>query len=215
MSGPSPTDLVTADDVLAAAEALASALDEPASHDDDPRWNEAAAGLDWPCRQTLGHVADCALWYAALLARRATAPAEVPENSPTAPALILVDALRSGGAVLAAAVRAAGPSDRAWHAFGIGDRSGFAAMGCDEILVHGAEIATTLGVAFTPDPDLCRRLVQRLFPWVTVGADPWAALRFANGRQALDGVEPQGKWKWHCAPLSEWDGVPTGTPSRT
>jgi uncharacterized protein (TIGR03083 family) len=202
-------ELLTAEDVLAAAEALASALDAVAEHDDDPRWNEPAAGLDWTCRYTLGHVADCALWYGALLARRARTAAEVPENSPTAPAPVLVDALRSGAALLAAAIRTAGPDDRAWHAFGVADRSGFAAMGCDEIIVHGADIATTLGADYTPAPDLCARIVERLFPWVTVGADPWASLRFANGRQALDGVEPRRKWKWHCAPLSEWDGTPS------
>jgi uncharacterized protein (TIGR03083 family) len=209
------TDLVTADDVIGAAEALASALDAPAANDDDPRWNDPAAGLEWTCRATLGHVADCALWYGGLLARRATRPVEVPENSPTAAAPILVDALRSGAALLASAIRTAGPDDRAWHAFGIADRSGCAGMGCDEILVHGADVAATLGAAFTPDPDLCTRLVARLFPWVTVGADPWAALRFANGRQSLDGIQPQGKWKWHCAPLSEWDGTPGGTSNQT
>ncbi|HEX4490574.1 MAG TPA: maleylpyruvate isomerase N-terminal domain-containing protein [Acidimicrobiia bacterium] len=205
------TDLVTADDALVAAEALASALDGPAARDDDPRWNEPAADVEWPCRATLGHVADCALWYGGLLARRAPGPVEVPENSPTAAAPMLVDALRSGAALLATAIRTAGPDDRGWHAFGIADRSGFAAMACDEILVHGADIAATLGVDFTPDADLCARVVERLFPWVEVGADPWAALRFANGRQSLDGIEPRGKWKWHCAPLSEWDGTPGGT----
>jgi uncharacterized protein (TIGR03083 family) len=202
------TDLVTADDVVAAAEALASALDEPAAHDDDPRWNEPAAGVEWPCRFTLAHVADCALWYGALLARRATTFVEVPENSATATAPLLVDALRSGAVLLATAIRTSGPDDRGFHPFGIADRSGFAAMACDEILVHGGDIATTLGADFTPDPDLCTRVVQRIFPWVTVDDDPWAALRFANGREALDGIEPRRKWKWHCAPLAEWNGAP-------
>ena len=128
----------------------------------------------------------------------------MPENSPTATAPVLVDSLRSGAALLSAVLRTTGPDERGFHSFGIADRSGFAAMACDEILVHGADIATTLAVDLSPDADLCARVVQRLFPWVTVGADPWASLRFANGRQALDGVEPQGKWKWHCAPLSEW-----------
>lgn len=208
------TDLVTADDALAAAEALASALDGPAQRDDDPRWDSPAAGVEWTCRYTLAHVADCSLWYGGLLARQATAPVEVPENDPTGAAPLLLDALRSGAALLAAAIRTAAPNDRGWHAFGIADRSGFAAMACDEILVHGADIAATLDAAFTPDSDICARVVQRLFPWVEVGADPWAALRFANGRQSLDGVEPQGKWKWHCAPLSEWDGTPSGTSNR-
>jgi uncharacterized protein (TIGR03083 family) len=209
------TDLVTADDVLAAAEALASVLDAPAAHDDDPRWNEPAAGVEWTCRFTLAHIADCALWYAGLLGRRATTFVEVPENSPTAPAAILVDSLRSGAVLLAAVLRTSGPEARGFHPFGVADRSGFAAMACDEMLVHGADIATTLGADFTPDGDLCARVVARLFPWVSVGDDPRASLRFANGRQSLDGVEPQRKWKWRCAPLSEWEGTPGAAPNTT
>ena len=203
-----PPELVGADDVLTVVDGLAAALDTPAERDDDPRWDAPAAHIDWTCRYTLAHVADCVTWYAALLARRATTFVEVAENSPTAKAVLLVDSLRSGAVLLDAVLRTTPPETRAYHAFGMADRSGFAAMACDETLVHGADIAEILGVAYVPPLDVVARVVQRLFPWVTVGDDPWAALQFANGRAPLGDEQPRKKWKWHCAPLEEWDGKP-------
>ena len=50
------------------------------------------------------------------------------------------------------------------------DAEGFAAMHCDEVLVHGYDIARGLGVAFTLPPDLARHLRDRLFPWTPAGA---------------------------------------------
>ena len=61
------------------------------------------------------------------------------------------------------------------------DAAGFAAMHCDEVLVHGYDIALGLGVAFEPPPDLARRVRDRLFPWTPAG-DPWTTLLWCNGR---------------------------------
>jgi hypothetical protein len=38
--------------------------------------------------------------------------------------------------------------------------------------------------------------------WTTLPALLWA-----NGRVALPGHPRQARWRWHCAPLEEWDGV--------
>src|SRR5205814_10489271 len=127
-------------------------------------WDAPAGGLDWTCRHTLAHAADCLVWYAANLARASTHLVEVAELARTAPAPILVDALRSAGALLAAAVTAATPEQRGPHPFGVADRSGFAAMGCDEVLVHGADVAAGLGVEFAPPADVVDHVVRRLFP---------------------------------------------------
>jgi hypothetical protein len=35
---------------------------------------------------------------------------------------------------------------------------------------------------------------------------PWSALLWANGRTDLPGQRRQVPWRWHCAPLDEWDG---------
>lgn len=201
------TDQPAGPDVIAAADYLVSAL-APAGRELD-RWNHLAGHVTWSCRDTIAHVADCCVWYAALLARRAGGPVEVAEMSPALPPATLLDAVVSGAAVLAAVVTAAAPEDRAWHSAGIADRSGFAAMGADEILVHGGDVAAGLSISYAPPPDLCRTVLRRLFPWAPAEADasPWAGLLWANGRARLGNRLPQQDWKWHCAPLSEWDGA--------
>src|ERR1022692_5344159 len=200
---------------MAAAGDFVGALTPAAAEPE--RWDDFAGQLTWSCRDTIAHVVSCCSWYAALLARRAGGDVEVAEMDGQAPPPILLDAAASSAAVLAAAVRAAAPSDRAWHSFGIGDRSGFAAMGCDEILVHGGDIAAGLGLDYAPPPDLCLRVLRRLFPWAPAAqaqASPWQALLWANGRTRLGTTPPQQKWRWHCAPLNEWDGtVPSLAPA--
>ena len=81
-------------------------------------------------------------------------------------------------------------------------------MGCNELLVHAADIAAGLGGEFRPPPELCDRLAGRLFPWAPTAPNPWERLLWANGRLDLPGIPPPAKrWMWHCAPLSEWDGA--------
>jgi uncharacterized protein (TIGR03083 family) len=202
------TDLLTGSDVVTAAQCLIDAL-APAAAEPE-RWDDAAGQLTWTCRDTIAHVASCCSWYAALLARRADGEVTVAEMDAQAPPSVLLDAVMSSAAVLAAAVHASEPTDRAWHPFGIGDRSGFAAMGCDEILVHGSDAAAGLGLDYSPPPGLCHRVVERLFPWVPdaqAQASPWTTLLWANGRTHLDGIPARQAWMWHCAPLTEWDGT--------
>jgi hypothetical protein len=136
-------DLVGPDDVMAAVDSVAAML--AAAPRSGPPWERRAGQLRWTCRRTLAHVVDCLNWYAANLARRSTADVESPVIEPTLRPARLVDGLRSGGSILAAAVGAAGSDDRAWHPFGCADRSGFAAMGCDEVLVHGWDLSLGLG----------------------------------------------------------------------
>jgi len=87
------------------------------------------------------------------------------------------------------------------------DPTGFAAMACDELLVHGRDIAEGWAQPFEPDRDLCARVLARLFPWAPRNTDPWDALRWANGRSALpDHPRLAPDWAWLSAPLTEWDG---------
>jgi hypothetical protein len=197
-------DLVTADDVLVAVATVADALAAPAMSED--RWDDRAGTIEWSCRRTLTHVVDCVNWYAANLARCSTGGVEVAEMDPTVRPAVLLDCLRSAGALLAAAVTAAVPGQRGFHPFGIADRSGFAAMGCDEVLVHGGDLAAGLGFDFDPPAEVCARILRRIFPWAPADAEPWAALQWANGRAPLGDLPPERKWLWHCAPLDEWDG---------
>jgi hypothetical protein len=123
----------------------------------------------------------------------------------------LLGILESRAAVLAEVVKAAPPDARGFHRTGNADPSGFAAMGADEVLTHTDDITRTFGVRFVPPASLCRRIVDRLFPWAPGDVDAWSTLRWANGRAALPGHERLGPdWPWHSAPLIEWDGtIPT------
>ena len=114
-----------------------------------------------------------------------------------------------GGAaeVLARTVDAAAPGDRGWHAWGIADASGFAGMGCAELLVHAGDVAEALALPWAPPADLADAVLARLFPWAETDGEPAAILRWATGRSALPACEPLASWRWHCAPLEEWDGV--------
>jgi uncharacterized protein (TIGR03083 family) len=168
----------------------------------DGQWDKPAGQVDWSCRQTIAHVGTCLTWYAALLARRADTDVACGEVNPEYTAELL-DSVLSGAALLALAVDAAGDGHLAWHSWGTADRSGFAGMGIDEMLVHGSDVAAGLGVAYRPPAQLCEAVLRRMFPWETAEPDPWTALLRANGR----GGPADPDWRWYAAPLDTWDGV--------
>lgn len=117
------------------------------------------------------------------------------------PAEVLEFAL-TGGGLLAATVRTAAPSVRAYHPTGMADPAGFAGMGCVEVLVHGEDIARGLGLALDPPRDVCARVLARMFPHTTdlAGTDPWTALLWATNRAVLPGRPPQTDWRWQGNP---------------
>ncbi|MBV9856199.1 MAG: hypothetical protein JOY82_17045 [Streptosporangiaceae bacterium] len=49
-------------------------------------------------------------------------------------------------------------------------------------------------------------VLARLFPWRRPDPGPWEALLHANGRIDLPGLPRLKRWRWHCAPLAEWNG---------
>jgi len=174
-------------------------------------WDVTAQPTDWSCRDTLDHVANALCGYATSLANRLTERRRHhPRNGdPSATPADLLAILEGFAGVLAAVAEAAPAGQRAFHPAGMADRDGFVAMGCDEILVHGYDIAAALGLDFNPSADLAARVRARLFPWVATDEQPWAGLLWANGRIALPGrARLDNDWWWHCAPLQEWTGGP-------
>jgi uncharacterized protein (TIGR03083 family) len=174
----------------------------------DRDWTRRLPHLDFTVAQAVTHMAGGALWYATDLAagpeRLDTMELRVPPE--TAPAE-LVRTIGTFATVLARVTDASPPGARGWHPFGLADASGFAAMACDEFLVHTDDVARGLEVPFAPPRALARATLERLFPWAPADADPWAALLWANGRIDLPGQQRQSTWRWHCAPLEEWDGL--------
>jgi uncharacterized protein (TIGR03083 family) len=194
--------------VLAAADEGRALLGAAADRD----WSRKLPHLDWTVAQTVAHMAEVTLWYATDLAagprRLDTMELRVP---PSTPPTELLATIASYATVLARVIDASPPDARGWHPFGLADASGFAAMACDELLVHSYDAARGFELPFTPPAPLARATLERLFPWAPPDTDPWPALLWANGRTDLPGHPRQVPWRWHCAPLDEWDGLnPSG-----
>ena len=176
-------------------------------------WTVGIPGLDFTVASVVAHAAAGPLWYALDLwsefggddagAFEIGVRADAPNDR-------LLTGLTSAARVYGASVDLAPPATRGYHPAGAPDPSGFAAMACDEILVHGDDAARGLGLRLVPDPDLALRVLARLFPWHSAVGDPWEGLLWANGRMELPGRPSQRRWLWHCAPLAEWDGKDPG-----
>ena len=195
--------MVTPEDIVAAGTACRRALEPLVDRD----WELVAGDLEWTCRFTLTHMLSAALYYSVNLAARSPERRNSGQADPTLPLAELVEALEGRAIVLAEVCRAAPPGARGYHSMGMADASGFAAMGCDELLIHTDDIMTGLGATFDAPRDVCSRVLARLFPWAPRDVEPWEGLRWANGRAALgDRSRLAAEWTWHCAPLEEWDG---------
>jgi uncharacterized protein (TIGR03083 family) len=197
--------VLSGNDVVRAATLVTNALTAAA----DRSWDVPVPDLEFTVGGVVAHAAEVCLWYAidftAAGADLVTVEHHVhPDRGSNE---LLLQTVTTYARVLAATLEAAPRGQRGFHPMGRADASGFAAMGCDELLIHGDDAARGLGIAFRPDLALCDRVVRRLFPWVDVNTDPWKALRYANGRIALDDRHPKLEgWSWHCAPLDEWGG---------
>jgi hypothetical protein len=194
---------VMGQDVLAAADACMSLLTPTVGRD----WSAPVPGLDFTVASVVAHAAEGPLWYALDLwgGPQDSAAFTVAVDGEATNSAILTSLL-SAAHVCAASVDAAPPATRGFHSAGPADPSGFAAMACDELLIHGDDAARGQGMRLTPPPGLAARVLARLFPWHPADRDPWDVLLWAKGRIDLPGLPKQREWRWHCAPLAEWDG---------
>ncbi|AVT28800.1 hypothetical protein C6361_04025 [Plantactinospora sp. BC1] len=196
---------VSADDLELAVASVAGTLRPGTDRD----WAVPAGGLDWDCWHTGEHLGDCLLSYAMQLGAR---PADryvrfLATVDPAATPAQVLEFVEGSGQLLAAMVRTAPASVRAWHPYGMGDPAGFAGMGCVETLLHGDDIARGLGLTLTPPAEVCARVLARMFPQVaaelTGVVEPWLALRWATGRVELPDRPRVRRWRWHAEPLDE------------
>lgn len=197
--------MMAGEDVRAAAAGCLGFLEPVAGSD----WTAAVPGLDFTVASVVAHAANGPLWYALDVwgGPGDDAAFDLRVRADAANTALLVS-LRSAAQVCAASVDAAPPGTRGFHPYGAADPSGFAAMACDELLIHTSDAARGLGLDFRPDPELAGRVLARLFPWHDRGDDPWQTLLWANGRIDLPGRPTQQGWAWHCAPLADWNGRP-------
>jgi uncharacterized protein (TIGR03083 family) len=194
---------VTGDDVRAAAELCRQIL-EPALGAD---WTVAVPGLEFTVASVVAHAAEAPLWYSVDMGSGLENAAFELKVIATAPNERLLTSLLAASSALAACVDVVPSDTRGFHPFGSPDPDGFAAMACDEFLVHGDDAARGLGLSFGPDRRLASGVLARLYPWHSLGDDddPWKVLLWANGRIEIPGRPPQNAWRWHCAPLAEWN----------
>ncbi|MGH3188997.1 MAG: maleylpyruvate isomerase N-terminal domain-containing protein [Streptosporangiaceae bacterium] len=197
-------------DVRGAAEAALKFL-EPLTGQD---WSVPVPGLDFTVASVVAHAANGVLWYAIDYTTGPEDGAFDVTVLPDAEPAKLAISLRSAAELCATMIDTLPSTQRGFHPAGAADASGFAAMACDEILVHTRDAGTGLGAEFMPEPDLAGQVLARLFPWYEPAPDPWTALLHANGRIGLPGRSHQPeRWRWHCAPLAQWDGtVPPAWP---
>ncbi|WP_420122902.1 maleylpyruvate isomerase N-terminal domain-containing protein [Nakamurella sp.] len=170
----------------------------------DLDWDRPIPEMTWSVREVVAHVGDTLLWYATDLAGgpRELSTMDLRVRPAEAPAA-LIETVGTFGAVLGHVVDGVTPGQRGFHPDGAADSTGFAAMACDEILVHTSDAARGLGLEYEPSEVLAGAVLRRLFPGAPRDSDPWAALLWANGRIALPGRPRQVGWHRHAAPLGE------------
>jgi hypothetical protein len=192
---------VTADDLDAAISSVMSGLLPLTDRD----WSVRAGILEWDCWHTAEHIGDCLLSYAWQLAVQPTARyvrAVATAEKDASPAEVLEFAV-TGGRVLASMVRTSPAHVRAFHPAGTADPEGFAALGCNEALLHGNDIAQAFGRSLDAPHGVCHRVLARLYPHAAaeVGdVDPWRSLLWAGGRIELPG-RPHSASRPHPSPL--------------
>jgi uncharacterized protein (TIGR03083 family) len=176
-------------------------------------WQVRVPELEWNCTETVRHMINAQLSYAAHFASRSTRRLAIWRDvDPGLDVDALLDNLEAHISVLAAVIRDASPEARSWHNSGMTDRSGYGAISCDELLVHTWDIGRGLGETCELPGELCGRVVSRIFPmWVPIDAAPEDAFLWCNGRMALPGRPRLGPdWGWWSRPLEEWDGSDPG-----
>jgi hypothetical protein len=171
-------------------------------------WSVPAGTLEWSVEFTLEHIASALSKYTLYLASRSTrimaTRVEIWKDASQQERLNVV---AIAGRALANVVAASPTKARAYHASGMLDPDGYAALGCLETLVHGDDIAVGLDLPFNPPDDLVRPVVARHLPWLSADR-PWETL--------LEHTRAPGTndaWTIQREPLAEWDGqIPVRTP---
>lgn len=193
-------------DVGATALGLTQAL---AAVPDQTLFDRPIAGMEWTARRTVDHLSDALLLYGRYVATRATSRRPpIRDGRPNAPLDELIQDVVDAAVMLQSLLDSMLPDERAFHPAGFADRSGWAAMACDELIVHGCEVATTVEAVYEPDLEVVDGVVRRLFPWAPDVGTSLDRLMWANGRSELgDHPRLDRLWYWWCRPLSEWDGT--------
>jgi hypothetical protein len=197
--GEAVTEPFTVVDLRAAGDLLLDRWSAAADGD----WSVPAGTLEWSCHRTADHLVDCVFSYALFLAsgKRDGYPrfGEVHAVTGAGPG-DLVDGLRAVLTMLTAVIGTAPSSAEAviWRrpAVTLGRPVDFAARGGLELVLHGHDVCSGLGVPYEPDADACRRLWAHTADWpghhheVVATTDAWADVIERSGRPRLGRQAP-------------------------
>jgi Mycothiol maleylpyruvate isomerase N-terminal domain len=157
-------------------------------------WSSAAGDLEWSCWETAAHVAHDLAAYALQVAAspgEKYLPVDLVVRADVPPSGLLI-VIESTARLLSKTVAATPAGARAWH-WGPTDPGGFIALGCNELLVHGYDIARGLGVDWKPPAPLASAVVDRLFPDAPEG-DAGDVLLWCTGRRPLGARPRRTSW---------------------
>ena len=172
-------ELLTPDDVIAAAATAEAALRPVASRD----WSVRAGPLEWDVEATITHMIGATAKYTLYLASRCEHFIAVSVTRwPDATNEEVLDSIVPVAAGLAAVAAITPPEVRAYHVTGPSSAAGYVGRACVELLVHTDDALSGLGLPFAPPADLCQRVLAQQFPQAAAPGGAWPGLLAANGR---------------------------------
>jgi hypothetical protein len=186
--------------VIEAADELVKVLNSTTEMD----WKKQTPTLNWNQEQTAIHTMRACLEYSYQVVggRMDTYQPVLFDKKEVATPVEILKMISTAARVLERVVKTSSNSDRAWHAYGVSDPVGFAAMGVVEISVHTYDLAKGFGIDFVPLKSVANFAVSRLFtdtvefPKVSE-EDAGELLLWCAGRIELAGLAQREGWKWN------------------
>lgn len=167
------------DSVEAAAAVVVAALRPGADAD----WSVRAGDLEWTVDRTIAHMSGAPAKYAFYLSSRSTryvAVRVMPSDDATRQERL--EAVEACAAALAG-VAATAPRDAVgFHVSGMRNAAQFLAMACEELLVHGYDVTCGLGLPYEPPEELCRLVIEYVYPGRDERRPVWPYLVWLSGR---------------------------------
>jgi hypothetical protein len=180
-------------------------------------WDVRAGSLTWSVEETLEHLVASLGKYTLYVGSRASRylPLRLVRMAGPVTRDDWLAGLPACAGAFQAVAEAAPAGTRAFHAAGMADVEGYAALACAHVLEHGHDISAGLRVPFEPPGEICAAVTDRLFPWAPPVPGEWTRFLYVAGRIELPGIAPvDPRTPPLAAPLAEWDGAVPSAPDR-
>ncbi len=186
-------------------ELVSEELSQILSHANQLDWEIATPDLDWTQSQTAIHTMRACLEYTYQVVgkRMDTYQPVLFEKKDKATPAEYLPMISTASRILQKAIKDADVTDRAWHAYGVSDPIGFAAMGVVEVSVHTYDLAKGFGISFVPNNVAAQFAIERLFSGTTEFPNHNTSgelLLWLAGRIELSGIPRRQDWKWNGTP---------------